>query len=209
MPKAYVMVEGQGEVEAVGNLLNRLWTDLGLPYVVWAKPKRRPALHTRTGILNACDQLRSEPDCAFALLLRDQDDGCPAKAGPETAAWVASAQLPFPVAVVLAHREFEAWFLPCLHLMAGREIRSGVRIASGAAFSGDPASARNVKKLISQHLPPGIAYKPTLDQLKLTQWLDFPTLRASQAHSFHTLERALRFLASPGASRVYPPPSPG
>lgn len=88
-------------------------------------------------------------------------------------------------------------------------LRPGVRIPEGTAFAGDPESIRDVKGWLSKRFPPGKAYKPTLDQLKLTQLLDFPTLRASQAHSFHTLERALRFLASPGSSRVYPPPLPG
>jgi hypothetical protein len=206
MNKAHLVVEGHGEVEAAGNLVNRLWADLGLPHVVWAPPKRGKALNTRAGVLNACELLRSERDCVFALLLRDQDDGCPAKAGPETAAWVASAHLAFPVAVVLAHREFEAWFLPCIHLMAGREIRPGVSIVEGTRFDGDPETIRNVKGWLTKHFPPGKAYKPTLDQRDLTKMLDFATLRASEARSFHTLERALRFLAAPGDGRVYPPP---
>ncbi|WP_437804898.1 hypothetical protein [Sorangium sp. So ce1078] len=108
MGKAFLVVEGHGEIEAARNLVIRLCADLGLPHVVWGTPKRGKALNTRAGVLQACELLRSERDCVSALLLRDQDDGCPAMAGPETAAWVAVASLPFPVAVVLAHREFEA-----------------------------------------------------------------------------------------------------
>jgi len=207
MAKAHLIVEGDGEVEAARNLVIRLWADLGLPHTVWAAPKRGKALNTRAGVLQACELLRSERDCSLALLLRDQDDGCPAVAGPETSGWVASASLAFPVGVVLAHREFEAWFLPCVHLMAGRDIRPGVRLVAGTTFEQDPEGICNVKGWLSQHFPPGKAYKPTLDQLKLTQMLDFSTLRASRAHSFHTLENALRFLASPGDARVYPPPA--
>jgi hypothetical protein len=207
MGKAHLVVEGHGEVEAARNLVIRLWADLGLPHAVWATPKRGKALNTRAGVLHACELLRSERDCSFALLLRDQDDGCPAAAGPETSGWIASASLPFPVAVVLAHREFEAWFLPCVHLMAGRDIRPGVRVVAGTVFEQDPEGIRDVKGWLSRHFPPGKAYKPTLDQRKLTQMLDFAVLRASQARSFHTLENALRFLATSGDARVYPPPA--
>ncbi|WP_437901300.1 DUF4276 family protein [Sorangium sp. So ce124] len=208
MAKAYLVVEGHGEVEAARNLVIRLWADLGLPHAIWGAPKRGKALNTRAGVLQACELLRSERDCAFALLLRDEDDGCPASAGPETAAWMAAASLPFPVAVVLAHREFEAWFLPCIHLMAGREIRPGVRIAEGTTCPEDPEGIRDVKGWLSKHFPRGKAYKPTLDQLKLTQWIDFGVLRTSGARSFRTLENALRFLAAPAALKVYPPPRP-
>ncbi|WP_437564617.1 DUF4276 family protein [Sorangium sp. So ce542] len=208
MAKAYLVVEGHGEVEAARNLVTRLWANLGLPHAVWGAPKRGKALNTRAGVLQACELLRSERDCAFALLLRDEDDGCPATAGPETAAWVAAAHLPFPVAVVLAHREFEAWFLPCIHLMAGRDIRPGLRIAEGTTCPDNPEGIRDVKGWLSKHFPKGKAYKPTLDQLKLTQWIDFGVLRTSKARSFRTLENALRFLAAPGALSVYPPPRP-
>lgn len=206
MPKAHMVVEGHGEIEAARNLVIRLWADLGLPHVVWAPPKRGKARKTRPGVLQACELLRSERDCTFALVLRDEDDGCPANTGPETAAWVASAALPFPAAVVLAHREFEAWFLPCVHQMAGREIRPGVRIVEGTTFDGDPERIRDVKGWLTKHFPPGRAYKPALDQVALTRMLDFAVLRASPARSFGTLENALRFLATPGEERVYPPP---
>lgn len=92
--------------------------------------------------------------------------------------------------------------------MAGREIRPGVRIAEGATCPEDPEGIRDVKGWLSKHFPKGKAYKPTLDQLKLTQWIDFGVLRTSKARSFRTLENALRFLAAPGALNAYPPPRP-
>jgi hypothetical protein len=117
MGKLYLVVEGHGEVRAALNLITRLWQDLGLPHVVFADPPLRgTALHSPAGILKACELLRSKRDCDRALILRDEDDACPARMGPEVASHVRGARLPFPVAVVLAHREFEAWFLPCIHL---------------------------------------------------------------------------------------------
>jgi hypothetical protein len=209
--KAYLIVEGQGELGAAHNLVVRLWADLGLPAnVVWTHPKRGTGLNTQAGVLKACELLRSERDCSQALLLRDEDDGCPATLGPTVAGWVAAASLPFPVSVVLAHREYEAWFLPCLPAMAGKEIRPGLHLLSDVTFAGNPEGKRGVKEWLTTNLyPAGKAYKPTLDQLPLTRLVEFERLRASAVPSFGTLENGLRFLAAPGDAKVYPPPMHG
>lgn len=55
-------------------------------------------------------------------------------------------------------------------------------------------------------MPPGRAYKPTVDQLALTRMVDFGALRASGLPCFSTLENALRFLAQAAPGDVYPPP---
>jgi Domain of unknown function (DUF4276) len=211
MGRAYLVVEGHGEQDAVRNLATRLWADLGLDPIVWAPPIRGTDVKTHAGVLRSCEILRSHDDCDRALMLRDADDtdDCPARSGPETAAWVAAVKLPFPVAVVLTRREYEAWFLACLPAIAGREIRPGVAIAAGTVFAGDPEEKRDAKRWLTEHYPRGKAYRPTTDQLALTRMLDFAMLRASGVRSFGTLERALRFLAAPGAAGVYPPPKSG
>ncbi len=208
MGRAYLVVEGHGEQDAMRNLATRLWVDLGLPPVVWAPPIRGTDVKTQGGILKSCENIRSHGDCDRALMLRDadDDDDCPARFGPETAAWVAAAKLPFPVAVVLARREYEAWFLACLPVIAGRSIRPGVVIPEGTVFDGDPEEKRDAKGWLTKCYPKGKAYRPTTDQLALTRMLDFTMLRARGVCAFGTLERALRFLAAPGAARVYPPP---
>ncbi len=210
MGRAYLVVEGHGEQEAVRNLATRLWADLGLPPLNWAPPIRGTDMKTQAGVLRSCEILRSHDDCDRALLLRDADDTdeCPATAGPETATWISLANLPFPVAVVLARREYEAWFLACLPAIAGRDIRPGVAIPAGTVFAGDPEEKRDAKKWLTEHYPRGRAYRPTTDQLALTRMLDFAMLRAGGVRSFGTLERALRFLAAPAAAGVYPAPAP-
>jgi len=81
-------------------------------------------------------------------------------------------------------------------------------LQEGTSFSGDVESIRGVKEWLSKHFAGGKAYKPTLDQLPMTQMIDLPTLRAANVPSFGTFERSLRFLSTAGPGDVYPPPRP-
>lgn len=213
MGKGYLIVEGHGDGRAALNLVHRTWANLGLSPVLWDNtPIRGVGLHTRLGVMRACEILRAKSQCERALLLRDEDDLCPKERGPETAAWVKELDLPFPIAVVLPHREFETWFLPCVHQMAGKPLVSGPierpGLKEGTSFSGDVEAIRGVKEWLSKHFAGGKAYKPTLDQLPMTQMLDLPTLRAANVPSFGTFERALSFLSTASPGEVYPPPRP-
>jgi hypothetical protein len=199
----YLVVEGHGDVQAALNLVVRLWDDLRLPTLHWADPIRGKNLHQERGVQKACRLVRTNPDVAGLLLLRDEDDACPKDAAPQAAGWVRALRLPFPAAVVLAHREYEAFFLPCISQMAGQKLRGPGNLerpglVAGTVFDGNPEGIRGVKEWLSRHMPPGYTYKPTVDQLPMTRLMDFPTVRASNPPlpCFGTLERALQFLAS-------------
>lgn len=211
MNRGFIIVEGHGEIEAARILVDRLWRDLGLPTLHWERPKRAfDSLHKRTSIERMCELLRSEKKCSAALILRDADDAgdCPATNGPLTSSWIASLHLPFPTAVVLARREFEAWFLPCVKNMAGKRIRDGLQLQSDVHWEGDAEEVRNAKGWLTDNLyPKNKAYKESLDQVALTRMVDFSRLRSGNVRSFGTLERALKFLGSTSSPGVYPPVS--
>ena len=204
---AYLVVEGHGEAGgAAHNLVLRTWELLALTKVHWA-PALRLGFTTEEKTRHACEIVRSKPGVDFLLLLRDEDDGCPAELGPRAAGWLRAQNLPFPAAVVLAYREFESWFLPCADLLVGSgHERPG--LVDGTRPHPDPERVRGAKEWLSRHMPRGRAYKPTLDQLPFTQRLDLTRLHAAAANnlsSFGTFERALRFWdAQRGQSRVYP-----
>ena len=211
MGKGYILVEGHGETEAAGNLIHRLWTDLGLQPFHWAQPLRWKNLHQERGIDKGCGYIRAKGDADALLILRDEDDDCPREFGPKHSEWVKKLNLSFPVATVLLYREYEVLFLPCIHLMAGKTLgklpgqpRPG--ICEGTLFDGNPESIRGVKEWLSRQFPKNRRYKPTSDQLSLTRMIDFPTLREAKVPCFETLERALRFLEQGQAGDVYPPP---
>lgn len=212
MARGYVVVEGYGETKAMLNLLNRLWLDLALPFLSWAPPIRGTNLHQQRGIDKVCGRVRLQPDVAALLVVRDDEDGCPAESGPQTASWMQTHALPFPAVSVMMYREYETMFLPCSDLMAGQPLRDdrGVErpgLRRGTRFEGSPERLRSAKDWLSQHMDSQRRYKPTLDQLPLTRMIDFDRLRSVGLPCFLTLERALRFLAAHlGDSVVYPPP---
>ena len=71
--KAYVLVEGQGDVLAVGNLLARLSADQGAT-LAWSAPARWPNLHLEHGLRRGAEFVRSKQDVRALLVLRDEDD---------------------------------------------------------------------------------------------------------------------------------------
>jgi len=104
--KVHVLVEGHGEVQAVGNLLSRLSEGLGLQ-LIWRSPRRWKNLHRESGLERAAEYVRwrSGVSSDGLLVLRDEDDACPRERGPEMAGWLRRLDLPIPAAVVLLHPE--------------------------------------------------------------------------------------------------------
>jgi hypothetical protein len=139
--------------------------------------------------------IRSKEDAGALLILRDEDDLCPKDLAPQIADQLQMLNLPFPSAYVLLHPEYEVLFLPCLREMGFPpwESRSW-------------ETHRGIKEWLSKQLPRGRAYKPTVDQLPMTQQIDFKTVRSANVPCFGSLERALIFLAQHLGARgdVYP-----
>ncbi|MDD2765452.1 MAG: DUF4276 family protein [Opitutaceae bacterium] len=214
MGRCYLVVEGHGDGKAALNLITRLCLDLRLPPLHWAEPYRGKNLHQQRGIQKVCEYVRSKADAQAIMLLRDEDDGCPKDLAPIAAKWIRTMGLPFPGAIVLAHREFEAFFLPCISQLAGRKLQGsyGIERAGlvlGTTFSGNAEDIRGVKEWLSRHMPQGRSYKPTVDQLPLTRMIDLKVLRCSvpPLPCFGSLERALKFLAEQiqtGCRDTYP-----
>jgi hypothetical protein len=214
MGRAYLFVEGHGDTQAALNLVIRLWQNLALSPINWASPCRGKNMHQERGVEKACSFVRSRGDCEALLILRDEDDQCPRDLAPSSAGWLRKQNLSFPSALVLAHREFEAFFLPCISLIAGHKLRdsNGIErdgILANTRFEGNPEDIRGVKEWLSSHMPRGRSYKPTLDQLPLTRLIDFDAIRSHNPPlpCFGTLERSLKFLDAErqkGGTCVYP-----
>jgi len=197
--KGYILVEGHGEVQAAQNLVVRLSAAVGLS-VPWKPPLRWTNLHQwqpkrgKGGIRRGAEFVRGKADAGALLILRDEDDACPKQTAPQVADQLRELRLPFPVAYVLLHPEYEVLFLPCL---AAMELPPW----DGTSWE----SRRGIKEWLSAQLPRGRSYKPSVDQLRLTQRIELSTLRAAGVPCFGTLERAIGFFADPSrAGAVYP-----
>lgn len=202
----WIVREGEGEEDALPNLVFRLCDRLGvsLPGHNTKKHGRKRPLLTRPQVQEACGIVQASPGDTALLLTRDADQDqladqdCPKYTAPEMATWVRELDLPFPVAVVLFYKEFETLFLAGATGLAGREIcdsrsRAIGQIPVGVDRHPSPETPRDAKGWVRANLVTG--YKPTLHQAPLTRLLDLADLDASGLSSYRRFGRALEFLA--------------
>lgn len=215
MDKLYVLVEGHGEVVSVQNLLVRISQSQQCFYP-WSSPIRWKNLHQwksisgQGGILKGINFVRHKQDVGGLLILRDEDDLCPRHLAPDIAKQIRSLRLPFPVAYVLLHPEYEVLFLPCLKQMTGIFPDNRPGLLKGVTWDGESwESRRGIKEWLSKQFPPGRSYKPTMDQAIMTSKIDLDILRSSDVPCFGSLERAIQTLCDKvgSAGIVYPFPS--
>ena len=78
-----------------------------------------------------------------------------------------------PIAVVMARREFEAWFLAAAGSLGGRRGLPG-----DVAAPPNPEDIRGAKEWLSQRIPSG-AYSPAVDQASLAAVFDLELARGA------------------------------
>jgi hypothetical protein len=186
------IVEGQGEVEAVRVLLRRMAAEIAPDvWVDFLRPHRigRDALIKQGGIETAVAlAARQISNRGSVLILIDADDDCAATVGPQLAERARAAHNGLGVSVVLAVREFEAWFLASAPSLAGRR-----GLAPDLQAHPAPESPRGCKEWLSQHRTDGRSYRPAADQAALTELFDLHLARKNSP-SFDKLWRDLERL---------------
>jgi Domain of unknown function (DUF4276) len=179
------IVEGQGDLEAVPILVRRIAQEQLPGTAVRVHPFRIPRTKLlKEGELERAVELaaRRVGQGGGILILLDSDDDCPA-----LLARAARARSDFPVRVVLAHRELEAWFLAGAESLRGRRgLRNDLQSPE------DPESIRGAKEWLTHHMPGGQRYVETLDQPALAAVLDLAASR--RADSFDKLWRDIAWL---------------
>lgn len=136
--------------------------------------------------------LRNRPDAILVIL--DADDECMSRGreiglGPELLARARNVASHVPLAVVVANREYEAWFLASL-----ASIRAAGLLPKGIRIPGDlfPEVPRGCKGLIADLM--GCRYEETVHQLKLTGGLSFSPGVQHRSPSYGKLMRDLERL---------------
>jgi hypothetical protein len=189
------VVEGDGEVVALPVLLRRMTEVIDPGRLV---DVRRPIRVNRGRMLKDGEleryvelAVRQHQGRGAVLVLLDADDDCAAKLGP-TLQERAQGQRPgSPISVVLAVREFEAWFLAAASSLAGRR-----GLPRDLEAPPRPEQIRDAKGWLRARRTDGLAYAPTVDQPALAAVADLHAVR-SNAASFDKFWREVeRLLAA-------------
>lgn len=197
------IVEGHGEERAVPCLLQR-WLEHRQFHKYFEIPDlainakgcgRLKAAHDRVrhiGIehyINAA--LRNKPDAILVVI--DADEECINREhgnglGPELLARAKAVASHVPLAVVVANREYEAWFLASLTAIRAADLLPN---NTWLPFQGPlyPESPRDCKGLITKLM--GYRYEETVHQLALTRGLTFSPRAKYRSPSYGKLLRDL------------------
>ena len=108
---------------------------------------------------------------------------------PQLLKWAQAARSDTPIAVVLANKEYEAWFLA-----AAESLRGRLNLPPDLTSPPAPETIRNAKGWLQNQMPRGSKYRETVGQLELTRHFDLQAARACR--SFDKLYRDIaRLLA--------------
>lgn len=184
--KIQPIVEGHGEVKAVPELLRRLQQEAACYRITIGNPIRRPSsdLNNKKNFQAAVQLALLHEDCAAILILFDLDEGCPKEKAAELAAWADEVVTSVPFAVVLAHCEYEAWFLASVESLRGY---NGIPL--DAESPKEPENIRGAKQYLERLMARTYSYSETSDQVRLTARFD---MRVSyrRSRSFRRLVNA-------------------
>ena len=196
------IVEGHGEVSAVPVLLRRL-ADAANAHELRVNPpirRKRSELVNQVAIQKAVRIASWQPDCRGILILFDSDDDCPKELACTIQGWAQAEATHIPCAVVLAHREYEAWFLGGIESLRGKR---GIRI--DAASHPLPETPRDAKGALEDCMMAGRTYSETADQAALTASMDLAAVHA-RCRSFRRMVRAFGVLAAGTGAALDPWP---
>ena len=200
------IVEGKGEEYALPILIERIAREV-VPgvYVPVPRPVIVPRNHmTASGdkVSNAIELLLKRLSLPAGLLLvLDADDDDPIELERALAAHMRVCRSDVPSAVVVACREYEAWFL------AAAESLQRVRgLRNDLAAPPNPDAIRGAKEWLGDRAAGSTRYRPTADQAALTQSFDMTAARANSPsfnRAYSEIERLLvELTASPPATEM-------
>jgi len=164
------IVEGHGEVGAIPVLLRRLLAEAGVHHIGVGKAirRKRSELVQEASVRRSVRLALLQPECGGILIVFDSDDDCPRELAPQIEEWARTEAGAVPCGVVMANREYEAWFLASLEALRG--VRGIVADASSHAA---PEFPRNAKGELRRHMVSGRGYSESVDQAAMTAQMDF------------------------------------
>ncbi len=202
-----ILVEGQGDESSLPVLLRRLQLESGAFHLQFDHPirRKRSDFLKETSLREALQTaLKQERGCDGILIVFDGDRDCPKELADRIKSWARTEVHGIPCEVVMAHREYEAWFLASLESLRGRR---GIR--ADATAHPDPESVPGAKEKLKAAMTRGRGpYVETADQPALTALFDLGAAHRS-CRSFRRMVRAFGLLAAGAGLEIgpWPPPS--
>ncbi|ATB32927.1 DUF4276 family protein [Melittangium boletus] len=176
--KVGLIVEGHGEVRSLPILLRRILRELDPQHhcsILNAHRVSRGLLVKEEGLRPAVELMARKvgPEGRILLLL-DADDDLPCQLGPSLLAQARGYRPDRDISVVIATREYEAWFLTAAESLRGRR---GLPLDLAPPLH--PEGIRDAKKWLGQRKADG--YSETVDQPALTGLFDLTAARRSDS----------------------------
>lgn len=172
------IVEGHGEVASLPVLIPRLVRAVN-PNIIPVVP--RPVRVKRDRFVSDDREFERNVLLASAsawhrnpiLIVLDSEGGCPAEMGPRLLGKARSICPGRPVGCVIAHQEYETWFLASV-----QGIRDHFELSGTPTPPPNPESRRGAKEWIEGQLWRGEKYRETIDQKELTRRIDIDKTRS-------------------------------
>ncbi|MDD2774720.1 MAG: DUF4276 family protein [Gallionella sp.] len=192
MKKLLAIVEGEGDLKAVPELLRRILHHHQHFEVEVLAHKRGdlPKIHAN---FENVFKMAIKEDAAILLLIDFdcKDCDCVVKSAAPFYEKALALRPEWPFKVSFMVKEFETLFLADRD--ATRKILKD--IPEVTAFPSSPESVRGAKEWLSKAMPSGIAYKETVHQVKIVSQLNLNHLR-ERSPSYRHLEKAVLALVS-------------
>ncbi|MGB6064526.1 MAG: DUF4276 family protein [Desulfomonilaceae bacterium] len=183
------IVEGHGDANSVPVLLSRILRFMNVDTVHPDKPirQKRQQIVKKGELEKAIVELamKKRKNVGAILVLLDADKDCPATLGPALLMRAKQATH-LPVAVVLAKREFEAWFLGCIESFRGFK---GIPADAEAPENPETLGGKGQFKRFCK----GIKYAPSVYQAEFARRIDVSLCR-ERCPSFDKLLRDVEAL---------------
>lgn len=181
------IVEEYGEVQALPILIRRIVAELDPNVRVYIpQPVARVS---RSGFVQRGElereierATRKNGTSGAILVLLDADDDCPATLAPRLLQRARAARSDMPIAVVLAQREYEAWFIA-----AAASLRGLQGLSDTLTPPANPEEITGAKEWLRKNMLRNRKYDPPLDQPELTRHFDLQS--ALVCRSFDKLYR--------------------
>ena len=179
------IVEGDGEVAALPVLLRRIneWKNPDILCNVFRPIRvRRDQFLNREEIFAKQLQIAAAlaEDDGWVLILLDADDDCPKELASQVLQRAIKVIPHRRVSVVLANKEFEAWFIASVESFNGRR-----GFALGKTVVPDAETIRGGKEWLSKHIPDG-KYHEVTDQPAFSALIDLEKVH-EKSRSFRKL----------------------